>query len=148
MRHLLTRTSIFLSLPNGCLCQMTGRPLYAIQASTSGKMVRPLESATDVGSTAGLKRKATSFPSNERPFKRLKIHPGRIQQSSKETAITKYASCFPAYNSPNDLNNTSFRRSPVEVLLIRQRFLYSRPIFFRGTKQITVGLPGNREYDS
>ncbi|KAF9052479.1 hypothetical protein BDZ89DRAFT_905332, partial [Hymenopellis radicata] len=31
MFHLLTQTSIFISLPNECLCQMTGPPLIHIR---------------------------------------------------------------------------------------------------------------------
>ncbi|KAJ8072353.1 Telomerase reverse transcriptase [Marasmius tenuissimus] len=123
MLHLLTRTSLFLSLPNGCLCQMTGQPIYAIKSSTSGKIAKSPDSISNATRATSCKRKGICCPNDERPAKRLKIHPSRNQQSFREAEITK--------------------RSPAEVLLIRQRFLYSRPIFFKGTNQITVGLPPN-----
>ncbi|KAI0043825.1 hypothetical protein FA95DRAFT_1458892, partial [Auriscalpium vulgare] len=31
MVHLLTETSIFVSLPNECLCQLTGRPVVELK---------------------------------------------------------------------------------------------------------------------
>ena len=39
MIHLLTETSIFISLPNGCLCQITGEPL--IHISPNSRIVGP-----------------------------------------------------------------------------------------------------------
>ncbi|KAI5836411.1 hypothetical protein K523DRAFT_258539, partial [Schizophyllum commune Tattone D] len=33
MIHLLTDTSIFVSLPNGCLCQMSGVPVVNLRPS-------------------------------------------------------------------------------------------------------------------
>jgi hypothetical protein len=39
MIHLLTETSIFVSLPNGCLCQITGEPL--IHISPKSRVVEP-----------------------------------------------------------------------------------------------------------
>jgi hypothetical protein len=40
MIHLLTETSIFVSLPNGCLCQITGAPLIYL-TSNSGTIQPP-----------------------------------------------------------------------------------------------------------
>jgi hypothetical protein len=47
MLGLLEGTSIFLQLPNGCLCQATGKPIYEIQPrtpvlSTSSSHVVPI----------------------------------------------------------------------------------------------------------
>jgi len=41
MIHLLTETSIFVSLPNGCLCQITGEPL--IHMSPKSHIVEPFQ---------------------------------------------------------------------------------------------------------
>ncbi|KAH9481585.1 Telomerase reverse transcriptase [Psilocybe cubensis] len=67
MLHLLTETSIYVSLPNGCLCQLTGEPLINTappaynDESLPKKMTqkRLHENATDTH--------------NERPAKRLKL---------------------------------------------------------------------------
>ncbi|EEB86777.1 hypothetical protein MPER_16139, partial [Moniliophthora perniciosa FA553] len=38
MIHLLTKAYVFTTLPNGCLCQMTGKPVYSLPKTrdTSG----------------------------------------------------------------------------------------------------------------
>lgn len=41
MIHLLTETSTFLSLPNGCLCQITGEPL--IHVSPDARSIGPTQ---------------------------------------------------------------------------------------------------------
>ncbi len=71
MLHLLTEASIFASLPNECLCQMTGTPLVflpspAVEVSSN---VLAMSQSTD-----GLKRKPKPHPeapSPKRRFQRL-----------------------------------------------------------------------------
>ncbi|KAG7089455.1 hypothetical protein E1B28_011140 [Marasmius oreades] len=118
MGHLLTKASIFISLPNGCLCQMTGKPLYSLLKPRS---VAPRDSNFNTVTRTIQKRKALGPPSGERPTKRLKIYPRKNTKASKAGVGTT-------------------TRSPVQVLLIRQRVLYSRPMFSKGTHQIMIGL--------
>lgn len=84
MLHLLTDTSIFTSLPNGCLCQITGEPmLYLIpraqtiagpSTSTAEKRVLETDSAGD----------------KQPPKKRPKFDAHATTRSKKAPSVTRY----------------------------------------------------------
>lgn len=63
--HLLTQTSIFIPLPNECLCQMTGPPLIHVRLPVQFPGVAvPQKNAEKRKATSGLE---------ERPQKRAKL---------------------------------------------------------------------------
>ena len=75
MLHLLTETSVFLSLPNGCLCQATGVPIIFITPNVhNAHTLFSLQPCEENGTTSNKKR---SFPAidqeEERPRKRQKL---------------------------------------------------------------------------
>ncbi|KAK7050869.1 Telomerase reverse transcriptase [Paramarasmius palmivorus] len=115
MIHLLTRASIFTNLPNGCLCQMTGKPLYSLP--------KPELQELNFNITSGSrKRKRQLGDAHERPAKRLKIYPGRRPADRRKTDVYT-------------------ERSPVQILLIRQRMFYARPVYTQKSNRIAIGLP-------
>ena len=65
MIHLLTDTSIFVPLPNGCLCQMSGVPVVNL---------RPAAPATDAAKGPVDKRALQAGGPSGRPAKRLKTY--------------------------------------------------------------------------
>ncbi|KAF8623641.1 hypothetical protein AX17_007341 [Amanita inopinata Kibby_2008] len=64
MIHLLTETSIFVSLPNDCYCQMTGKSILYLT---------PIASECESKKCAPKKREAGTNHIDERPNKRVKI---------------------------------------------------------------------------
>ncbi|KAF8071885.1 hypothetical protein FPV67DRAFT_904108 [Lyophyllum atratum] len=119
MLHLLSETSIFLSLPNGCLCQMTGEPIiYSVpKAKQVNERVQREQPRTF---TMGEKR---PFPfaddkGEERAVKRRKSDP-----SIRTTA--------PPTSRVSAKNN-----SPADIPLSRARLFYSRPKLLPHTNQI------------
>lgn len=76
MLHLLVDTSIFVSLPNQCLCQMTGEPLVHIPPPNAGIMTRSLPcQERDKGlEKPTAKRKAPGAHEDEPPNKRLRTY--------------------------------------------------------------------------
>lgn len=69
MIHLLTDTSIFVSLPNGCLCQMSGVPVVNLRPSV------PVASAAEgPADKHGEKRPAEGGAASARPTKKLKTY--------------------------------------------------------------------------
>ena len=66
MLHLLTETSLFISLPNGCFCQMTGEPLVHFKV--------PIGLSTPNSAQVDNKRKrGAADDASERPAKRPKL---------------------------------------------------------------------------
>ncbi|PFH53166.1 hypothetical protein AMATHDRAFT_39050 [Amanita thiersii Skay4041] len=65
MIHLLTETSIFISLPNDCFCQMSGKFIHYLTPITQGRTRKPLQ--------IGGKRSHVSNGEQELPNKRLKV---------------------------------------------------------------------------
>src|SRR6266436_400283 len=71
MLHLLTETSVFMCLPNQCLCQMTGEPIVHIAPLNDGIMVqRPIHQDVQKHAKPAGKRKATACHEDEPPTKR------------------------------------------------------------------------------
>ncbi|KXN91623.1 hypothetical protein AN958_12475 [Leucoagaricus sp. SymC.cos] len=121
MLHLLTETSIFISLPNGCLCQMTGEPLslplsdvYAAIAGNSRKILKRTSSAS-------------SFSSAEPPSKRCKLESEVLSKSGQRTRGIK---------------------TPSLISIVRARMFYARPNYFSKSNKIVIGLPLRHVFNS
>ena len=74
MLHLLTETSIFLSLPNGCLCQLAGEPV--IYSMPKQDITKPSTNAPmNRNQAAAGKRQRQNVPNDteERPSKRRRL---------------------------------------------------------------------------
>ncbi|RDB25955.1 Telomerase reverse transcriptase [Hypsizygus marmoreus] len=126
MLHLLTETHIFISLPNDCLCQMTGEPIiHTKPAGDSTEQIRNEQSTV----SKILSKRRFPFAENDqeqRPAKRQK---------------TKMHAKAKANNPAATANTNPKLRSATEIPLIRARLFYSRPRLVPQTNQIIVGLP-------
>lgn len=91
MLHLLLDTSIFVSLPNQCLCQMTGEPLVYIPPPNAGIISRklPLQEQDKFIDKSTAKRKAPGRHEDEPPNKRLRVY--ESISSTSTTGATKRA---------------------------------------------------------
>ncbi|KAJ3546316.1 hypothetical protein NMY22_g2104 [Coprinellus aureogranulatus] len=118
--HLLTRTSIFISLPNECLCQLTGEPITNIPFSFPA---HPPEQEANAA-----KRSAPVFDSNTRPCKRRKLFDEVHMEKKKQ---------FP--------DRRVFRTSPQDLRLARSRLFFARPCHVPHTNSIIVGLPTKQD---
>ncbi|KAF9267885.1 hypothetical protein L218DRAFT_855125, partial [Marasmius fiardii PR-910] len=100
MTHLLTMTSIFVSLPNGCLCQMTGKPFSSLPRPRS---IKPTANPGLITVTRAMqKRKAPGPPEGERPQKRVKMCPrGHPMTSKTDVETTKYVSAYRTLLDPD-----------------------------------------------
>ncbi|KAF5359331.1 hypothetical protein D9756_003256 [Leucocoprinus leucothites] len=123
MLHLLMETSIFVSLPNGCLCQMTGEPFIVPPGD--------LQSAIAENTKKFLKRTASSESHEEPPSKRRKLETRKFQRSRQDACKIK---------------------TPSLISIIRARMLYARPNYVPKSNKIVIGLPlrhafniGNRD---
>lgn len=76
MHHLLVDTSIFVSLPNGCLCQMTGEPLNVPRGG--------VHAVIEENTKKFLKRTASSLENAESgsPPKRPKLGPSKSSRAT------------------------------------------------------------------
>lgn len=76
MLHLLTETSLFIQLPNDCLCQITGQPILYLTVPSSDNDPSLKKELPDT-SSRGKKRVLRSFTTeNEPPAKRRKLESG------------------------------------------------------------------------
>lgn len=135
MLHLLTETSVFLSLPNGCLCQVTGVPIIFItpnvQNDHTSIFLHPCEGN---GTTSKKKRSFPAVDQEERPSKRPKLADYTTSRSALTLSNkTGYAQLIPRL--PGN------RSTPADIVVMRARVFYSRPDFIPHTKHILVGLP-------
>ena len=74
MLHLLTETSVFLSLPNGCLCQVTGVPIAFISPNVQNNHTSfPLQPCEKNGTISNKKRSFPALDKEERPHKRQRL---------------------------------------------------------------------------
>ncbi|KAK7690659.1 hypothetical protein QCA50_005758 [Cerrena zonata] len=120
MLHLLTETSIFISLPNGCFCQMTGEPIVNFKAPINLSHRPPAQVDND------RKRKASDDTGDERPRKRCRLDEPNLKPGKPALLQTLL---------PKD------SRPPMDVSLIRARMFYYRPHFIGRTKMVVIGLP-------
>lgn len=143
MLHLLTGTSVFLSLPNGCLCQVTGVPVIFITPNTQNDhmsfALRPFEGNE---TTSNKKRVFPTVDQEERPCKRQKLANCTTSRSGlKPSKTSGYAQ--PVFGLPaTDL----YRSTPADIVVMRARIFYSRPTFIPRTNHILVGLPLKRRF--
>ncbi|KAG6908673.1 hypothetical protein DXG01_003687 [Tephrocybe rancida] len=119
MLHLLSETSIFITLPNGCLCQMTGVPIVLLTPKMK-ELRTPFLQRHPKEQPAGKKRHC--------PFN--SVRPSKRYKSAVPTNITR-----------NEHALAPKRRTPVEVQVIRARLFYARPQRLPKSNQIIVGLP-------
>lgn len=93
MLHLLTETSVFLSLPNGCLCQVTGVPIIFITPTLQGGHKSfSLQPREQDGVTSNKKRPFPSVDQGARPCKRQKLANSTTRKHSvKLSKTTGYA---------------------------------------------------------
>ncbi|KAI1796871.1 hypothetical protein LXA43DRAFT_491424 [Ganoderma leucocontextum] len=127
MFHLLTETSIFASLPNGCLCQMTGDPVLHMKPPVSAPRRSSEGDLEPEGRTSclrGTKRRCVVGYCEERPSKRRKHAHTTNVEGRKLLRI----------EDPN-------RVAPADVAFQRSRMFYSRPSFVPHTAKIITGLP-------
>jgi len=87
MIHLLSETYIFVSLPNECLCQMTGEPM--IFMATPFSRQQTMGPPNDSHAQTKEKRKFR-YPHDhkpERPAKRSKLSPSTLNFSTGSTTV-------------------------------------------------------------
>ena len=75
MMHLLTGTSIFLSLPNGCLCQLAGEPIIYLTPKIQTTSDPSVNAPTNGTQQATGKRQRRNVPNEAegRPNKRRRL---------------------------------------------------------------------------
>ncbi|KAF7773358.1 hypothetical protein Agabi119p4_5525 [Agaricus bisporus var. burnettii] len=114
MLHLLIDTSIFVSLPNGCLCQMTGEPLNVPRGG--------IHSVIEENTKKFLKRASSSLENIESgpPSKRRKLGLGKPTRATAPILKIKTPSVIP---------------------IVRVRMFYARPNRIPGSGKIVIGLP-------
>jgi len=139
MLHLLTETSIFMSLPNGCLCQLAGEPIIYLTPKLQDTSNPPLNAPTDGNQEATGKRLRPKDPSDteERPNKRRRLDASKIKAKN---ALGKQYVNTPLFWPQVD----TLSSSPADITFTRVRLFHSKPNFIPQTNQILVGLPLNR----
>ncbi|KAG6862537.1 hypothetical protein C0995_000085 [Termitomyces sp. Mi166 len=118
MLYLLSETSIFISLPNGCLCQMTGEPIVALVPKIKNSSI----------SSCPLQKKLAG---QKRPCPWVSAQPSKRQKSIGVANTSR----------GNQLTVTLKRRTPVEIHVARTRLFYTRPQRPPKTNCVVVGLP-------
>lgn len=142
--HLLTGTSLFLKLPNECLCQITGEPLVNLQVPSEVRLPAPLDIERDKHSCHGnaLKRKGVGAHPDEPISKRA-----RSIQTPTTTMQTRSA-VPPERRRVQRASHASMMdlivRSPVRISITRLRLLYRRPDRMSRTHKIVFGFPLKR----
>lgn len=130
MMHLLTDTSIFVSLPNDCYCQMSGKAILYLRplpgnpiAEKSAAQKRPLDSGSG---------------SYEQQAKRVKL------SSNNQTSAERFVvTIFRAWRMmTTDLGD----RQAADIVFTRRKLFYSRPIYVNEPRRLAVGLPPRREH--
>jgi hypothetical protein len=94
MLHLLTETHLFVSLPNDCLCQMTGEPVIHMTPVTLRGSKQTSTAPVTKGNVQAGKR-PFPFPDphqDELRTKRLKTAASAPHQQRTDTTVAKYVS--------------------------------------------------------
>ena len=147
MFHILTETSVFLSLPNGCLCQVIGDPIVHLKPPII--LSRRFEESNQVEVASqtrrrGTKRRCLSGYVEERPRKRAKYsHGAENTKGSSGGGAERFFCPSQRLRRVVDIGN---RITPADVAFLRARMFYSRPSFVPHTTKIIVGLPPKRWY--
>jgi hypothetical protein len=131
MLHLLMDTSIFIPLPNGCLCQVTGEPIVFL---TSVERRIPSE-VFAVHHDNGTKRPRPDSLQDERPAKRRKLQIKEKFGARRGPAISiQYVSSLSQCpSSPKPLQKVSYhsRIGEVEGILRSAMPYTSQELFSR-----------------
>jgi len=77
MLHLLTATDLFLALPNGCFCQMTGFPLM------SARRIVNQSAIPEKDAKSSQKRKSTEQDNPSRSSKERKLAAGQTVSAKR-----------------------------------------------------------------
>ncbi|KAI0955894.1 hypothetical protein AcV7_006436 [Taiwanofungus camphoratus] len=133
MFHLLTETSIFISLPNECLCQMTGEPIIHLKPPSIVSGIHEAQQASakmdsKVFGSHRCKRKPKEPHPDERPAKLLRRNDSASSCSSVVAQTAK----------PHQISR---RHTPADITFVRSRMFYSWPHFVPHASNIAVGLP-------
>jgi len=143
MVYLLTETSLFVSLPNRCLCQIAGEPVIHLVPSL--RDVTQSSKMPEVGADSIPKKRPFARPDGEagKPStKRRKIKSGsRVSQMVVPTK--RLAARLSFVTSSNNI-----RSSPADISFTRVRLFYSKPNYIPHTNLIVVGLPLKRAFFS
>jgi hypothetical protein len=126
MFHLLTEASIFASLPNECLCQLTGMPLVFLPSPVMDLANSALSAPVP---SENHKRKASPHPEVPSLKKRFQ----HVSGSSE-----------PIHHTQRHSSSSTSRRSPADILFDRAHLCYARPAYIPHTDVITTGLPPKR----
>ncbi|KAG6899964.1 hypothetical protein C0993_004865 [Termitomyces sp. T159_Od127] len=115
MLYLLSETNIFISLPNGCLCQMTGEPVVTLSPKIRDPSIlsRPPQKKL-----VGEKRRCPWI--SEQPTKRQKS--SRLKSTSQGKQILKSS-------------------TPVDIYVARTGLFYGRPQYLPKSNKFVVGFP-------
>ncbi|KAF5327773.1 hypothetical protein D9619_004557 [Psilocybe cf. subviscida] len=115
--HLLTETSIFVGLPNGCLCQLSGEPvIYVVPMS--------VQREADAPSPRDSKRRTATFED-------IDMRPTKRQKGNTGAQIPIQDALLPSLS----------QSSPADINFARVRLFYSKPNYISSSSRILVGLP-------
>ncbi|CDO70652.1 hypothetical protein BN946_scf184756.g19 [Trametes cinnabarina] len=125
--HLLTETSIFVSLPNGCLCQVTGDPIVNIRPPDVPSSHVVLRESEQGGRTRGVKRRLVAgFATNTRSTKRRRLDPALTNHIHNVGRV------------PHDDHLAV--KTAADIIFLRARMFYARPAVAPHTSKIVFGL--------
>ncbi|KAF7374776.1 Telomerase reverse transcriptase [Mycena sanguinolenta] len=117
MLHLLTDTSLFVALPNNCLCQLVGEPIIYVHLDN-----------------LQLFNEDPSF--KPPPKRRLPFSEDGVRGPPKRAKLTTAG-----FSSAPAPGTKIHEVPPSKVLLVRGRLFYGRAILQWHSKEIAVGLP-------
>ncbi|KAK7033241.1 hypothetical protein R3P38DRAFT_789172 [Favolaschia claudopus] len=122
MLHLLTDTSIFITLPNDCFCQLVGEPIIYIHLDDL-RLKIPADQ-----------------PIMQRPAKRaLPFSEEGLRGPTKRAKLSRAG-----FSSATAVGSKTHELPPSKVLLVRGRLFYGRAMLQWHSKEIAVGLPPKR----
>ncbi|KIK45335.1 hypothetical protein CY34DRAFT_78126 [Suillus luteus UH-Slu-Lm8-n1] len=127
MLHLLTKTSIFVKLPNECLCQMTGMPLiYAMPPTLDcGRETRWRAQDHANVSSSSCGRISVEFPRRAASLSWILF---LLNGETRNVILLHFVDQF-------------IRRTSADISFVRARMFYARPNREHSSRNIIVGLP-------
>lgn len=134
MLYLLSETNVFISLPNGCLCQMTGEPVVGLVPK-----IRNSSSAS-----RSLQKKSTG---EKRPCPWVSGRPTKRQKSTGLVSASQGKQIFKwEVRLSLSIRSSCIHRcrTPVEIHVARTRLFYGRPQHLPKSNKFVVGLPVKR----
>jgi telomerase reverse transcriptase len=140
--HILTDTSLFLPLPNGCFCQVTGPPLVYTKPPQPVLSFGIGQDTKAPQSSRPTKRKESPEQTGGRPLKRQRTSSHQLITSQPTVVETK--KCADPMRARTVLLTTILRRTAADITFPRARLLYSRASNVTNTNRQVVGLPVKR----